>query len=223
MTKPKDPKVQLNLVLEAAGIDLILDVGANVGQYALARRAHGYRGRILSFEPLSEAHAELERRAAGDPAWQVMPRMALGRATGEVEIEVSAESDMSSVLPQSDLLRRVSPTSRILGREAVPLRRLDEVAVSHIRQEERLFLKVDTQGSEAAVLDGAAGLIPRLAGVQLELPLVPCYEGEAELVPMLQRMAALGFAPHLVLPGYFERKLARHLQVDVVFMRDGPR
>jgi FkbM family methyltransferase len=218
-TKARVPEAQLVAVLERFAISCVLDVGANVGQYAQRLREWGYRGRIVSFEPLADAHAALLRRAAADPLWQVAPRMALGAADGEVEIEVSAESDMSSILPQSALLREISPSSRVLRRERVPLRRLDTVADDHLRPDDRVLLKLDTQGFEAQVLAGAARLIPRLAGIQLEMSLVPCYEGERSFRELLDDLAAAGFAPYLFLPGYFERKLARQLQVDGVFMR----
>jgi len=218
--KAKAPDAQLVAVLEYFRITVVLDVGANVGQYAQRLRRHGYRGRIVSFEPLADAHADLVRRAASDPLWEVGPRMALGEREGEVELEVSAESDMSSVLPQTPLLRRVSPSSAVAHRETVPMRRLDRVAPEWLRPDDRPLLKIDTQGYEARVLDGAGGLIERLAGVQLELSLVPIYRGEVDFRTMLARLDGLGFAPVLFLPGYFERKLGRQLQIDGVFMRE---
>jgi len=215
----RSPDAQLAAVLERFSVSCVLDVGANVGQYALRLRAVGYAGRIVSFEPLPEAHAELTRRAAADPAWQVAPPMALGASNGEVEIDVSAESDMSSVLPQSALLRQVSPSSAVVRKETVPLCRLDQVAGPYLRPDERVFLKLDTQGYEAEVLAGAGRLLERIAGIQLEMSLVPLYEGERDFRRLLDDLAALGFAPYLFLPGYFEHKLARQLQVDGVFMR----
>jgi FkbM family methyltransferase len=207
-------------------ITCVLDVGANVGQYGARLREWDYPGRIVSFEPQAAAHAALARRAAADPAWQVAPRIALGNRAGQIELEVSAESDMSSVLPQNALLRRVSPSSAVVRKETVPLGRLDDVAGSYLAPDDRVFLKVDTQGYETQVLAGAGGLLERLAGIQLELSLVPLYEGERAFRAMLDDLAALGFEPYLFLPGYFERKLARQLQVDGVFMRpirDRPR
>lgn len=44
--------VAYNLLLSRLGIDLVVDIGANEGQYAFDVRLHGYRGRILSFESL---------------------------------------------------------------------------------------------------------------------------------------------------------------------------
>ena len=212
---------QLIAVLERFEISCVLDVGANVGQYALTLREWGYRGRIVSFEPLAQPHGTLERRAAGDHGWIVAPRMALGASDGEIEIKVSAESDMSSPLPQTELLRQLSPSSRVLGHETVPLRRLDSVGGTYLSETDRPFLKIDTQGFEAEVLAGADRLLTRLAGVQLELALVQCYEGEPNFMEMIDLLGVRDFEPYLFLPGYFERRLCRQLQIDGVFVRRG--
>jgi FkbM family methyltransferase len=220
--KAKPLAAQLVAVLERFAVGVVLDVGANLGQYAIMLREWGYAGRIVSFEPLAEAHAELSRRAAGDPRWQVAPPMALGETDGEIGIEVSAASGMSSILPQTELLRRVAPSARVRRRERVPLRRLDRVAELHLRSSDRVLLKIDTQGYEPQVLAGAGGLINRLVGIQLEMSLVPCYAGEQDFRTTIDTITALGFELHLLWPGYFERRLARQLQVDGVFMRTGP-
>jgi FkbM family methyltransferase len=219
-TKARPLQAQLIAVLERFEIAVVLVVGANTGQYGTALREWGYAGRIVSFEPLAEAHRRLEQRAAADPAWRVAPRMAIGDRDGEVEIEVSAESDMSSVLPQTDLLRRISPSSRVVGREMVPIRRLDGVVEDYVNADDGVFLKIDTQGFEAQVLAGARHLLPRLQGVQVEMSLVRCYEGERDFRDLIDDLADAGFVPFLFIPGYFEHKLARQLQLDGVFMRE---
>ncbi|MGH6898680.1 MAG: FkbM family methyltransferase [Geminicoccaceae bacterium] len=221
--KARPLQAQLIAVLDRFEISVILDVGANRGQYGALLREWGYRGRIVSFEPQALAHAALERRAAADPGWQVAPRMALGERDGEVEIEVSAESDMSSILPQSAFLREVSPSSAVTHREPAPLHRLDTVAGPYVEQGDRVFLKIDTQGYEPQVLAGAGALLERLCGIQLEMSLVPIYQGERDFRTTFDQLVAAGFAPYLLLPGYFERKLARQLQVDGVFMRAAPK
>jgi FkbM family methyltransferase len=221
--KARPHEAQLVAVLERFEISCVLDVGANVGQYALMLREWGFGGRIVSFEPLPDAHATLLRRAAADPGWQIAPRMAIGDREGEIELEVSAESDMSSILPQTGLLQRISPSSRVLRRERVPMARLEDAAQPYLTSEDRIILKIDTQGFEPQVLAGAGSLMARLCGLQLEMSLVPCYEGEVGFREMQGRLAAAGFEPYLFIPGYFERKLGRQLQLDGVFMREaGP-
>lgn len=218
--KAKTPSAQLVALLKHQRIDTVLDVGANVGQYGQRLRKWGFEGRIISFEPLSSAHEQLVTKAASDPKWEVMPRMAIGDVDGEIDIQVSAETDMSSILPQSDVLKTISPTSAIQKTERVPIRRLDTVAPDDLDAENRVLLKVDTQGYEPQVLDGSEVLLPRLVGVQLEMSLLPIYEGERDYLAMIKRLEALGFSLNLVLPGYFERKLGRMLEIDGVFIRE---
>jgi FkbM family methyltransferase len=217
--KARPHEAQLAAVLERFRVSCVLDVGANVGQYAAMLRARGFGGRIVSFEPLAAAHAALTKRAAGDPGWQVAPRMAIGDSDQETLIEVSAESDMSSILPHSAILQQVSPSSAVLRREPVPMMRLEQAAPPYLVPDDRIFLKVDTQGYEPQVLSGAGGLLERLCGVQLEMSLVACYEGEVGFRAMIDHMGQAGFEPYLFIPGYFERKLGRQLQLDGVFMR----
>ena len=213
--KPRQPFEQLVHALSFHGIDLVVDVGANEGQYAEALRAHGWAGPIVSIEPIPEVRARLAERAGDDSGWTVLPPLALGAADGEAVLELSAESDMSSLLPQTDLLRAIAPSAAVRARLTVRQRRLDGLDLPP----GRLFLKLDVQGGEAAVLAGAEGLLPRVAGLQLEMALVPIYEGETPWRAMLDRVEALGFALHLLLPGYYERKLGRQLQMDGVFFR----
>jgi len=217
--KTKAPNAQLIAILKYHQIDTVLDVGANVGQYGQRLRDWGYEGRIVSFEPLSTAHTELSARAANDPTWSIAPPMAIGAEDGEIDIQVSAETDMSSILPQNSLLKEISPSSKIQTTERVPLRRLDSMASDFVSEGDRVFLKIDTQGFEPEVLKGAAALLPKLIGVQLEMSLLPLYEGAHDYRAMIEHLTTAGFEPHLILPGYFERKLARQLEIDGVFIR----
>ncbi len=218
---PKPHWQQLKSLLDHFGITLVLDVGANVGQYAGYLRDAGYRGRIVSFEPLSDAHETLTRRAAGDARWTVAPRMALGAEAGEIEINVSNDSDMSSFLPMRGEILQVSPTSRTVAREQVRVATLDAVFADYARDADRVLLKIDTQGYERPVLEGAERALARIEGVQLELSLVPLYDGETTWLAMIDYLERRGFEPRLIIPGYFDRHLVRLLQVDGVFFRAG--
>lgn len=218
--KPREPLAQLAHTLGLFRVEAVLDVGANEGQYAASLRAQGWAGPIVSVEPIPEVRERLAARAAGDPAWAVLPAMALGERDGEAALEISAESDMSSLLAQGPLLRRVSPSSAVARRVTVPLRRLDGLALPPpAATARRLFLKLDVQGAEPRVLEGAAGLMPRIVGLQVEMALVPLYEGESLWRDTVALLEAAGFDLHLLLPGYYERRLGRQLQVDGVFYR----
>jgi len=219
---PLDHWRRIAELLDHCGVTVLLDVGANEGQYVGYLRAAGWRGRVVSFEPIAAVHATLAANAARDPAWSVAPPMALGDRDGVAEITVSAESDMSSLLPLRAEILKVSPSSAAAGTETVTVRRLDAVFGDHVGPDDRAFLKIDTQGFERAVLDGAAASLKRLAGLQVELSLVALYEGEALWRELTDRIERAGFELRFVLPGYYDRHLKRMLQFDGVFMRAEP-
>ncbi len=221
MSRKSKPTHWENLVtiLRHFGVSVVLDIGAHKGEYGGYLRRAGWTGRIVSFEPQSAVRPALEERAAADGNWQVAPAMALGREDGEIALNISAETDMSSALPLADSAMRFTPSSATVGRERVPLRRLASVFGDYVRDGDTVFVKADTQGYESAVLDGAEPVMARIAGWQLELSIEPIYAGETGWREMLDRMERLGYAVHLFIPGYFSRHIARQLQIDGVFMR----
>ena len=173
-----DPHLRRSGLLRVESIDKVLDVGANRGQYAQKLRRYGYRGEIVSFEPLTEAYGTLARRAAKDGFWSVH-RLALGERTGTRVMHVSDNSVSSSWLMSTPrLLDGVSGTATI-GEEEVLLSTLDEAVPANVLDGQRVLLKLDVQGAEASVLRGGKATLGRVCLVELELPLVELYEGQA--------------------------------------------
>lgn len=211
--------LRTRLLCDHYQVDLVLDVGANVGQYASGLRESGYSGRIISFEPLSSAHAALEHASRGDALWTVASRMAIGNFDGEIEINIAENSYSSSVLGILDAHVKAAPHSAYVGSELVPIRRLDMLASDDMRNANSIFLKVDVQGFELQVLEGASGLLPRVKGIQLELSLVPLYAGQALFKEILERTGQLGYELHAIYPGFSDRRTGRMLQMDGIFFR----
>jgi FkbM family methyltransferase len=203
-------------LLQIEGVTLVLDVGANIGQYARRLRYGGYKGRIVSFEPLSEAYAELSRRADSDPGWEAR-RLALGEYEGFAEINVSRKSSRSSLLEMYAHHVEIAPESTYVGKETVPTARLDSVWGDVVRAGERVFLKMDVQGFELQVLHGAEGVIDGVHGVQAELSLVPLYAGAATWREIVDWVEGRGFEIAGIESAFVDR--GRALQVDAVFLR----
>ena len=217
---PSKATRNLTRVLEHHGIDLVFDVGANVGQYADRLRRGGYRGRIVSFEPQSKAHEALARAAANDPDWTVAPRIAIGDSDRPVTLNLSAESDMSSVLDFTAEMADLLDSSAYVGTEVASQTRLEAVFATYARPGDRVLLKSDTQGYERRVIDGARGALGRIQAIQLELSIVEVYQHEPSYLEMIRHLGDLGFRPVLFVPGYFNRRTARLIQMDGVFVRD---
>jgi FkbM family methyltransferase len=205
-------------LLAHLGIGVVLDVGANVGQYAERTRAAGYDGRIVSFEPLSDAHAALARAAAADPRWEVR-RLALGEQDGEAEINVAGNSYSSSLLAMEERHVASAPESRYVGSERVRTARLDGLWDEVVRPGERAWLKLDVQGFELQVLRGAGERLAELAAVQTELSLVPLYAGAAPWRTIVDLLEGAGFELAGLEPGFEDPASGRMLQADGVFVR----
>ncbi len=210
---------KLALVLEKNGIDLFLDVGANIGQTGLKLRENGYPNRILSFEPVLPCHEKLRMAARGDRNWQVFERLALGDYDGETEIFLSEATDLSSIGRPTDNLNRALPRARAAATDKVSIRRLDSLFPDGFGAG-RVFLKVDAQGCDLAVLKGAEKIFDRISGVQVEASLIPLYENEPDYLDVLGFLHDAGMRPHIVAERTFSRQLCRQLQIDVIFFRE---
>jgi FkbM family methyltransferase len=209
-------------MLASRNVTVVFDIGANVGQFAKELRLAGYRGRIVSFEPLSSAHSRLVSATKGDANWIVAPQMAVGNSDGLVDINVSGDSVSSSVLDMLDVHVEAAPDSVYVGRERTVMRKLDTLAREYLKNEDVLFVKADVQGCEAQVLEGAQELLPRIVGLHLELALVPCYRGQADFDQITQLLRSAGFSLWLLSPGTIDDNTGRQLQVDAVFFRNDP-
>lgn len=211
---------QFAAMLSQSGADLVFDVGANCGQFGHELRSRfGYQGRIVSFEPMRAAHQQLLAAARGDKCWDVAPRMAIGAASGSVTLNVSGNSVSSSILPMLDTHSQAAPESRYVGQEIVPASSLDEVATRYVTESSRVFVKIDTQGYEDPVLQGAQRTLAHAVGVQLELSFVPLYEGQLLIKEMWQKLEELGFELWFMAPAFVDPATGRWLQVDATFFR----
>jgi FkbM family methyltransferase len=215
----KTPEGRLAIVLAAQGIDLFLDVGANIGQTGLALRAGGYAGRIVSFEPIPEAHRALAAAAARDPAWTVGEPVALGAAPGRAILHVAENSDMTSALPATAALLEALPGSRAARTIEVNVETIAQLLPRYAREGDRVFLTIDVQGLDMAVLQGAEPVFDRIAGIQVEMSLLPLYDGEPDYLAILAYLHGHGYRPHIIAERTFSRRLRRQLQIDGVFFR----
>ena len=206
-------------LLRSLGITLVLDVGANVGGYAAQLRRLGYHARIVSFEPLDDAFAALERVAADDPRWECR-RQALGSSDGTAEINVAANAVSSSLLEINDLAVRSAPLAKYVGTQRVKVARLDPIWRELVRVDDRVWLKLDVQGFELEVLKGAEASLPSIACVQAELSFVPLYDGSPSFLELVEHLNARGFRLAGLEEGHDDVGTGEMLQADGIFVRD---
>ncbi|MDQ4055003.1 MAG: FkbM family methyltransferase [Actinomycetota bacterium] len=203
--------------LGSRDIDCVLDIGANVGQFATLTRRSGFAGRIISCEPLTGAFGELRDRAARDGQWLPL-HTAVGREPGTTTINVSANSFSSSVLDMTDAHRESAPGSGYISSETVPMTTVRALASQHSVVPAQTLLKIDTQGYEEEVLAGAGDLVGEFAAIQLELSFVELYTGQQLFDDLYSRMRGHGYRLQIIESG-FSDATGRMLQCDGLFVR----
>lgn len=209
----------LKSVLARLNINCVIDVGANVGEYGAMLRRIGYRGRIVSIEPVPEVFAKLEAAAAGDDGWLTL-NLACGSSEETRSINVFSQSTLSSLLPPSSNMRAIDP-GNIARTDTVKVRRLDSFFEEAIREldDPRVFLKTDVQGLDIEVIRGAGECMNRVQGLQSEVSMIPLYLGAPDYLEFLAYCRNLGFEP----TGFFpivNSPVSGHLvECDVVLVR----
>ena len=207
-------------LLRSNRIDLVFDVGANFGQYATSLRECGYRGRIVSFEPLTSAFSRLEANAKADPLWEVV-NIGLGDRDERATINIAGNSQSSSLLEMLPAHLKSAPVSAYVGKEEITVSRLDSVFSKYHRPGDRTFLKLDAQGYERKILDGASLSLTDILGIQLEMSIEPLYSNEMPYLEMLGYLAGMGFTLASIEPGFGDPESGRMLQMDGIFFRSG--
>lgn len=193
------PEIQsVRRFLHAFSVDCVFDVGANRGQYAtMLRKDAGFAGTILSFEPNPAVFTELSRRAASDGKWHVF-NLALSDFDGTASFNIMAADQFSSLKkPSQEQDAIFAERNRVTRTVEMQCRRLDGLLpeLQAAQGFARPFLKMDTQGHDLSVCEGAGAILSEFAGVQTELGVRPIYEGGAGYRAMIDWLAGRDFVP----------------------------
>jgi FkbM family methyltransferase len=159
----------------------VLDVGAGDGEYGAFPRQNGYRGHIISFEPVSASFVALARRYAPDPKWQVR-QWALGSTSTTVAINLTKGLGYSPFLRPIEHVVSTFAPSGVERTKPVEIRGLD-AAIDELTAEierPRVYLKLTTQGWDLDVMREAERGLEHIVALKSELSLQPVHEGAAE-------------------------------------------
>lgn len=213
-------EARLAHILNWLRIDVIVDVGAGHGEFGNEVLANGFEGSVISVEPLQNAHDDLVRAARKYPRWTVVERCAAGRQDGEAVLHVTRRSGSSSLRRPGQRHAQTDKDSIEVRQDRVVVRRLDRLVIPRMANNSNVFLKVDVQGAEEDVVEGAQELMPRVKGMQIELSVVELYEGQKLMPEMLSLAARNGFALWGLAPVYLDETTGQTLQYDGIFCRE---
>ena len=217
-TPRNDPALRRALILDWLGVDLLFDVGGNVGQYGSELRESGYSGRIVSFEPQSGPYSKLSEAAAGDDRWTVL-NLGLGSGPGTAEINISPQSGASSLLPMGRRHLEMHPETSYVGTEEIRVDTLDAQAQPHLEAASVVGLKLDVQGFEGEVLAGGQEVLRRAVLVECEMLLEGLYEGQAKPDELISSFYDAGLSLAGTDIGYTDPERGTVAWIDTLFVR----
>ncbi len=197
----------------------VIDVGANVGQFASGVLATFGNLRVVSFEPEERAQAEAIRRSRRYPNWVVGDRVAVGAEEGRLTLHVAGNSQSSSLLEMTELHEITVPGSKYQAVESVPCRTLDSLLAGEADRGYRYYLKIDTQGYEMNVLRGAQRTLERVVAIQCEVSFDELYVGQPLAAEVVDFVTPRGFSVFAYANGLRDPRDQRLLQADIYFIR----
>jgi FkbM family methyltransferase len=212
-------KVRRSKIIDFMQINKVFDVGANVGNYGLELRKYNFNGLIYSFEPIREVFSSLEKKTQKDNSWQSF-NFALGNEDTRLEINISQQSDTSSILEVLPKQLENAPTSKYVRKEFIELKRFDSIFDNLVYPDDKIMLKIDTQGYEMNVLKGALTNITKISIIQLELSLVELYQSETLFDEMIEFLKTYGFKLYSIENGFSSPSNGRLLQFDGIFVNE---
>jgi len=214
----------LRALIARYDIDVVVDVGANFGQFHdCVRNEVGFNGPIVSFEPVSKFRAQLDARRSSDREWQVEP-FALGSTSQRAVIHVMKSPGLSSLkspdLGAMNMLLPAPEFGGVEGEETIEVRRLDELVPSlpALRQAKRALLKTDTQGFDLEVIRGARDFLAQTVAIQVELSVLPIYADAPSYQFVIDELHGLGFDLSGMFPVTLDADL-RVIEFDGIFVR----
>lgn len=211
---------QTNYALEQLGIDLVIDVGANEGQFALNLRKI-YQGEIISLEPVSKAFDKLNAVAAEDDNWRTY-QIAAGNCQTKIDINISNKTNFSSLLrPSPYSEKRFGNDAITIAKETVEVRRLNDFLREIVNNidKRRIFLKLDTQGYDLEAFLGASGLLDNIFMLQSEVSLIHLYENMPHWTVSINEYERSGFGILGLFPVTRDRKSGQIIEYDCLMTK----
>lgn len=201
-------------------IDLVIDIGANYGQFAAQLRSLGYKGEIVSFEPLARYREKLEVDAEADGNWRFYP-LALGGRDDELELTVSSSDDFSSLHETNALGEsRFGEMMHSVSKEMVSVKTLDGLWEEIIKNPGRkILLKTDTQGHDLEVLRGGSKALAAICTVVAEISFQPIYKNSPKSEEIIGELSKYGFVLSGIYPISHTPEDMLMIEADAYFVK----
>lgn len=202
-------------LIRTSRVDLVIDGGANRGQWATALKKKFPKLPIISIEPVKIAYADLVKNTKSFENWDAL-NVALGDEIKTSLLNIADNKEQSSSLLTPTMHLQHYPTVKFKETQTTEVVTLDSIPFP---QNRRIFLKLDLQGNELAALKGATNMIQMVVGIEVEMALSQEYEGQGTFIDISNFLYENGFGL-FSLADAFRVSDGRTTYVDVLFMRN---
>ena len=200
-------------------IDLVLDVGANLGQFATDIRSAGYHNQIISFEPVNQCYKHLT--SITDDVWQV-ENFALGDKNSKKKINISNKTVYSSILDVNEFGEsNFSDSIKVIDKQDIQVKKLDDIIHKLVCNlgKKKIFLKLDTQGYDNRVIHGGLETLKHVQILQTEISCKGIYKDTPSLTERLDELLSIGFNIVGIFPISRDKDTMEILEFDCLFIR----
>jgi FkbM family methyltransferase len=203
-----------NLWLQTRNIKNVLDIGANTGQFAIRINEILPNVNIISFEPIKKCYEELliNSRDLKIKAFN----FALGEVEEAQEINISAHSPSSSLLPMADLHKEVFAGTNFVEKEKINIKKLDDV-IPGLILEGKFMVKIDVQGFEDRVIKGGLETLKKADLILIETSFEELYKDQLLFDGIYQLLVGIGFTFKGNLTQAINKKDGRILYAESLF------
>jgi FkbM family methyltransferase len=211
---------RIRQIIQAFDVDCVFDVGANSGQYAtMLRDRLRFQGPIISFEPVPELCQQLVADAVADPDWHIRG-VALDKETRDAIFRITADTQFSSFRRTSGLGQALFGGQVRVDNELSLTTSTLAAELAHWKKQlgfKRPYLKMDTQGNDIAVAEGAGVALSSFVAIQTETAISKLYEGIPDLHETLAFFRSRGFELSAIVPNN-DGLFPRLIETDCIFV-----
>ena len=205
--------------LQNFGINSVLDIGANDGEFSEFVTSVFPNAAVYSFEPLESVYSKLVENLKNKPGYKAF-NVGLSNINGDMDFFMSSSSPSSSLLPMENLHKELYPFAAGQTKCVVKVARLDDfIRENQIPIGENLLIKMDVQGAENKVIEGGAETFERAKVVLTEVSYFSFYQGQPLARDIMDLLGSQGFVYCGIFEQFYNLKDHLPLFADAFFVK----
>ncbi len=213
------PGVDKYKYFHSLSIKTVLDIGANIGQFAKEIREKLPGVKIYSFEPIKECFEKLEENMKEDRNFKAF-NFALGDKNENLKMNKSSYTPSSSILEMANIHKTLFPHTKENKPEQITVKKLDDVAKDlNLTVDEQILIKIDVQGFEDKVIEGGKETLQKARVIIIENSFIALYDNQPLFDDIYEKLKPLGFVYSGSLQEKLDKKTGQIISEDSLFIK----